>query len=264
VSWGFVGLGEMGAPMAANLAAAGLGLTVFDTDPERVALVRGARAAADVAEVFRGSAVVCVCVRDEGQLDAVASAGVAAGTTLVIHSTVGPAGCRRIASDLAAADVAVVDAPVSGMQMAAAAGTLTFFVGGDDDAVERARPGLEAMGSTLLRVGGVGAGQVVKLANNLVAFGTAGVVREAVALARSSGVDPETLLGALGQGTARSWVIDNWSWLTGEWAAGQPAVEDIVRKDLRAAYRACEQAGIEAPFAELAACLVPSALMRHD
>jgi 3-hydroxyisobutyrate dehydrogenase-like beta-hydroxyacid dehydrogenase len=266
VTVGFVGLGEMGAPMAANLAAGGFELMVFDRDPARVAAT-GAPGAASVRDVARAADPVYVCVRDESQLQSVASEVDAAGTTLVVHSTVGPRVCRQIADDLRAVGVTVVDAPISGMQMAAAAGTLTFFVGGADDAVERVIPGLEAMGSTILRVGDVGSGQVVKLANNLVAFGTAGLVREAVSLAKTHGVEPETLIGALGRGTARSWVIEQWEFLTAGWAASQPggraAIEDIVAKDLGAAQRAFDEAGIGAPFAELAARVVPAAL-GHD
>jgi 3-hydroxyisobutyrate dehydrogenase-like beta-hydroxyacid dehydrogenase len=265
VTVGFVGLGEMGAPMAANLAAGEFELTAFDPDPARVAAL-GVPCAANVRDVARAADVVYVCVRDERQLRTVASEVDAPGTTLVVHSTVGPRACRQIAEDLRAVSVTVVDAPISGMQMAAVAGTLTFFVGGADDAVERVLPGLEAMGSTILRVGDIGSGQVVKLANNLVAFGTAGLVLEAVSLAKTHDVEPETLLGALGRGTARSWVIEQWEFLTAGWAASQPggsaAVEDIVAKDLGAVHRAFDEAGIDAPFAEVAGRVVPPALGR--
>jgi 3-hydroxyisobutyrate dehydrogenase-like beta-hydroxyacid dehydrogenase len=276
-TWGFVGLGEMGDPMAASLLAAGIPLVAFDRDPGRIATAqaRGAQGAGSVAEVAGSADVVSICVRDEHQLDAVVAEGFgaagAAGTTVLVHSTVGPSCCRRVAAELARARVAVVDAPISGMRMAAAAGTLTFFVGGEPDAVQRARPGLEAMGETIVHVGDVGSGQVVKLANNLVAFGTLAFVREAVALGRATGTDAATLLAALRRGTARSWVAEHWDFLTEGWAASQPggaeAIGDIVHKDLDGAAKAAAEAGVQAPFAELAARLVPPALveqLRHE
>lgn len=271
--WGFIGLGEMGEPMAARLLAAGIPLCVFDRDASRMAQAqgRGARGAGSVAEVVRNADIVSICVRDEHQLDAVIAEAFgdteADGTTVLVHSTVGPRCCQRLAAEVARAGVDVIDAPISGMRVAAEAGSLTFFVGGHPESVQRATPGLEAMGETIVHVGDVGSGQVVKLANNLVAFGTLAFLREAVALGSATGTDAATLLSALGRGTAQSWVAEHWDFLTREWALSHPggakAIGDIVHKDLDGAVLAATESGVQAPFAALAARLVPPALVEQ-
>jgi 3-hydroxyisobutyrate dehydrogenase len=123
------------------------------------------------------------------------------------------------------------------------------------------------MGRVVVHVGDVGAGQIVKTANNLVAFATAGVVLEAAALAGRAGIDEQRLIEALGVGSARSWVIENWRFLRHEWRASQPggaaAVEAIVAKDLELAGDAAGEVGVAAPFAALAAQVVPEVLARR-
>lgn len=269
-AWGFIGLGEMGEPMVGNLLQAGIPVTVFDRSPERMALARdrGAVVATDVGEVAHTSDVIAICVRDGGQLEAVLADGLEqatrSGAIIVLHSTVGPNTCREIDRRLAARGVSLLDAPVSGMRMAAVAGSLTFFVGGSLEALEQARPGLDAMGERIFHAGEVGAGQAVKLANNAVAFGTVGLLQEALELGRAAGVAEPLLLDALGAGSARSWVIENWSFLRNEWAASQPggaaAVADIVLKDLELAVETATELGVEASFASVAARRVPPLL----
>ena len=268
--WGFIGLGEMGEPMAVNLLSHGLDVIVFDRSSERVRLVasRGAAAAGSVVAVAEAADVVSVCVRDAQQLEQVLSDGLAeavpSGALVVVHSTVGPGPCRRAAERLTRRGVTLLDAPVSGMRMAALAGTLTFFVGGSAQALDRARRGLEAMGAATLHVGDVGAGQVVKIANNLVAFATVGLVDEVAALAAAAGVEEDRLLAALASGSARSWVIDNWRFLRTEWPNSQPggasAVREIVGKDLGLALATAADLGVDAHFASLAERLVPALL----
>lgn len=272
--WGFIGLGEMGQPMVSSLLAGGLEVIVFDVSAERLARSRsrGAVAAADVSELVRRAPVVSVCVRDGADLQAVLGDGLVEAaspqTTVIIHSTVGRDACRRAAARLAARGATLIDAPVSGMRMAAEAGSLTFFVGGAEESLHRVRHGLEAMGHAVVHVGDVGAGQTVKIANNLAAFAGAGVVNDAVSLARSAGVDEDRLLAALAQGSGRSWVAENWRFLRDEWVASQPggaaAVHDIVEKDLTLAVDAAEALGLEAPFAALAARTVPTILSSAD
>jgi 3-hydroxyisobutyrate dehydrogenase-like beta-hydroxyacid dehydrogenase len=158
----------------------------------------------------------------------------------------------------------VLDAPVSGMRMAAEAGALTFFVGGPDSVLPFVRHGLGAMGEAVIHVGDVGAGQVVKIANNLIAFATAGVVDEAVTVARAAGVDERRLLQGLAHGSARSWIVDNWPFIRREWIASQPggaaAVRTIVQKDLELAVAAADALAVDAPMAALAAGRVPALL----
>jgi 3-hydroxyisobutyrate dehydrogenase len=268
--WGFIGLGEMGAPMVDNLLRHGVDVIAFDVDPSRVtaACERGARGATSPASVMGTTDVVSVCVRDGAQLDALLDDGLdehaSERTVLLVHSTIGAAACRALGERLAVRGAVVLDAPISGMRLAAEQGTLAFFVGGSSDALERVRHGLDAMGRVTIHVGDVGAGQAVKIANNLVAFGTAGIVHEATELARLAGVDEERVIEALAVGSARSWVVEHWSFLRREWIHSQPggaaAVRDIVGKDLSLATGAANEAEIPAPFAELAERLVPRVL----
>lgn len=268
--WGFIGLGEMGEPMAGCLLGQGLDVVAFDQDPARVALAasRGATAAASVAEVALTADVVSICVRDAAQVDGVLDDGLvehaSPETAVLIHSTIGQEACRATAARLTARGAAVLDAPVSGMRMAAEAGTLAFFVGGAQEAVDRVRPGLHAMGRVVVHVGDLGAGQIAKIANNLVAFANAGILHEATVLARAAGLDEGRLLAALGEGSARSWAVENWEFLRRRWIDSHPggaaAVRAIVEKDLALATSAAADAGSEAPFTALAAAVVPGVL----
>jgi 3-hydroxyisobutyrate dehydrogenase-like beta-hydroxyacid dehydrogenase len=268
--WGFIGLGEMGAPMVSSLLAGGLEVIAFDLDPGRLAGAgaRGATTASSVAEIARAAAVVSICVRDAADLGAVLDDGLVAAATpetiVLVHSTVGREACVASAARLGERGAALLDAPVSGMRMAAEEAALTFFVGGRERVLASVRAGLEAMGRAVVHVGDVGAAQVVKIANNLVAFASAGVLHEAVSLARAAAVDEDRLLDALALGSARSWVVENWRFLSGEWSASQPegaaAVRAIVEKDLSLAVAAARAVAVEAPLAERAAELVPGLL----
>ena len=188
---GFVGLGNIGKPMALRLAAAdGIELTVYDVAPEPVAelVAAGATAAADVAGIEAD--VVCVMVRDDDQVRSVAAA-LRPGTVLVIHSTVGPG----TPASLAAEGLTVLDAPVSGGPMGAADGSLAIMVGGSGDAFDIASPALEAMGSKVVHAGPLGAGTRMKLARNLIHFVAFTAVTEAQRLAEAADLD----LVALGE-----------------------------------------------------------------
>lgn len=269
-AWGFIGLGEMGEPMVASLLGQGLDVVAFDRDPRRARLAagRGATAASSVAEVALAADVVSICVRDAEQVDAVLDDGllehVSQQTVVLIHSTIGREACRAAAARLGAREATVLDAPVSGMRMAAEAGALAFFVGGAPEALDRVRPGLDAMGRVVVHVGDIGAGQIAKIANNLVAFANAAVVHEATELGRAAGLDEGRLLAALSEGSARSWAVENWPFLRRGWIdsqpGGAPAVRAIVEKDLALAAGAVADLGIEAPFTALAGRIVPAAL----
>ncbi|NYI45711.1 3-hydroxyisobutyrate dehydrogenase [Nocardioides aromaticivorans] len=188
---GFVGLGNIGKPMALRLAATeGLALQVYDVAPDPVAelVAAGATAVASVAAM--DADVVCVMVRDDDQVRAVA-AEVPHGTVLVVHSTVAPA----TPAELVAAGHRVLDAPVSGGPMGAAEGSLAIMVGGEADAFDAARPALEAMGTKVVHAGPIGAGTRMKLARNLIHFVAFTAVTEAQRLAEAGGLD----LVALGE-----------------------------------------------------------------
>ena len=184
---GFVGLGNIGKPMALRLANADdVELTVHDVAPDPVAelVAAGAKAAGDAGELAAVADVVCVMVRDDDQVRTVA-AEVGAGPVLVIHSTVAP----DTPAGLASRGLTVLDAPVSGGPMGAADGSLAIMVGGSDDAFAAARPALEAMGSKVVHAGPLGAGTRMKLARNLIHFVAFTAVTEAQRLAEASGLD---------------------------------------------------------------------------
>ena len=192
---GFVGLGNIGKPMALRLAAsAEIELTVYDVAPDPVAELEkaGARAASSVAALAAASDVVCVMVRDDDQVRDVLGEilGVSGdGQTVVIHSTVGPDTPGQLADTAARHGVKVVDAPVSGGAMGAADGTLAIMVGGSDEAFAAARPALDVMGSLVTHAGPIGAGTKFKLARNLMHFVAFTAATEAQRLAEAAGLD---------------------------------------------------------------------------
>jgi 3-hydroxyisobutyrate dehydrogenase len=184
---GFVGLGNIGKPMALKLAGAeGVELSVYDVAPEPVAelTAAGAHAVGSVGELASVSDVVCVMVRDDDQVRSVAEA-VGPGTVLVIHSTVAPG----TPAELESRGLTVLDAPVSGGPMGAADGSLAIMVGGSDEAFVAARPALDLMGSKVVHAGPLGAGTRMKLARNLIHFVAFTAVTEAQRLAESAGLD---------------------------------------------------------------------------
>lgn len=197
---GFVGLGLMGRPMAANIAAAGHPLVVHNRTREKAesfAAAHDARVADSAADVARRADVTVTMLADQSALDAVYAgsdgllAGLTAGMVAIDMSTVGPRFARRLGERVAAADAAFLDAPVSGSVAAAQGATLTLLVGGDAPTVERAESVLRAMGAPLHHVGPVGAGQAIKLAVNTIVYGLSQAVSEALVLAERSGVDRE-------------------------------------------------------------------------
>ncbi|MBI2244237.1 MAG: NAD(P)-dependent oxidoreductase, partial [Nocardioides sp.] len=184
---GFVGLGNIGKPMALRLAAAdGIDLWVYDVlrEPVEELEAAGARGAASVAALAARSDVVCVMVRDDDQVRKVADE-VGPGPVLVVHSTVAPG----TPAGLGALGVRVLDAPVSGGPMGAADGSLAIMVGGAEGDLEAARPALEVLGSKLVHAGPLGAGTRMKLARNLIHFVAFTAATEAQRLAEAAGLD---------------------------------------------------------------------------
>ncbi|MEV5575952.1 NAD(P)-dependent oxidoreductase [Spirillospora sp. NPDC052269] len=190
---GFVGLGQMGAPMAKHLVKRDL--IVYDTRPEAVAplLSEGARAASGIAELAAESDLVSVMVRDDAQVNEVAAKALPAmlpGSVLAIHSTIRARTAENLAARAAAnaGTIHVVDAPVSGGFMGAADGTLAVMVGGTDEAFEACREPFATWADLVLHMGPVGAGTRTKLARNLLHFTAFTAAAEAQRLAEASGV----------------------------------------------------------------------------
>jgi 3-hydroxyisobutyrate dehydrogenase len=249
----FVGLGAMGAPMAARLAGAGIGVAGFDRDAAAQARWRAAHA----AEAFALDECECVitCVTDEAALTALAPGlleALPAGALWIDHTTTCAATAERLARDCAAADAHFVDAPVSGGPDGAAAGGLVVMAGGVDVDVARARPLLAAYAARVVHLGPPGSGQLAKLANQVAIAGTVRGLAEAVTLARAGGLDVAALLDALSGGTAASRQLER---TRGAWLAGAAFDEACawLAKDLALALDAGHRLRTELPTAALIA-----------
>jgi 3-hydroxyisobutyrate dehydrogenase len=270
---GFLGLGTMGAAMAANLARAGFAVTAWNRSPGRAPELDdlGVTRADTPAEVARATDIVVVCVSDTPDVEAVlfGSGGLADGARpgqLVIDcSTISPSATRDFASRLREHGVALVDAPVSGGSEGAQKATLTIFCGGAEEDVERARPILAAMGKTITHVGPSGAGQAVKAVNQVILAGTYLGVAEGIVLAIKAGLDVSQVVEALGGGAAQSWVLANRSerMRVNDYPLGFKVA--LHRKDLGIALGLAREMGADLPVAELAADFETDLIARgHD
>lgn len=216
---GFVGLGNMGAPMARNLLKNGHSLQAFDLSEDALRSLAQAgaavcaspkQAAADaelVVTMLPAAAHVRSVLTDEqGVL-----AGIAPGVTIVDSSTIDPASAQAFAKLAAAHGNAFVDAPVSGGTGGAAAGTLTFMVGAGETLFAEIAPVLGAMGKNIVRCGDTGMGQVAKICNNLLLGITMTGVAEAMSLGAALGIDPKVLAGIINTSTGRCWSSDTYN-----------------------------------------------------
>lgn len=217
-SIGFIGLGTMGAGMARNLARAGFPLTVMTRQFEKAEAfaheVSGVRPVRTAAEVGRGSEVVVSSVPDAPEVEQVhlgehgTASGAARGAIVIDTSTIAAEAARGIAAKLAERGIAFLDAPVSGGQKGAVEGTLTFFVGGEAAALEKARPVFQAMGKRITHLGPSGAGQLGKAANQILVGVNLMAVSEALAFAKKAGLPLAALHEALTAGAANSWALE--------------------------------------------------------
>lgn len=198
---GFIGLGNIGAPMARRLLDRPDELVVLDVAAAATApfAAEGATVAATPAELAARARVISIVVRDEAQVADVLDgpdgllAAATAGTVVAVHSTISAEGAVALAERASAAGVDLVDAPISGGAMGAHEGTLAVMVGGSDDAVERARPVLERYASLVVHCGPVGQGTRMKIARNLITFASFAAVGEAQRLAQAAGLDVAAL-----------------------------------------------------------------------
>ena len=213
---GYIGLGIMGRACAANLLRAGHALFIYARRPESCAelAAQGAQVCASPAELARQVDIVISNVSDTPDVEEVmlgeqgVAQGAHPGLVAVDMSTIKPLAARDIAARLAAVGVDFLDAPVSGGEIGAINGTLTIMVGGKAEALEKARPALQAMGKTITHIGDSGAGQVAKACNQIVVAVSIEAVAEAMKLARACGVDPAPVREALLGGFAGSRVLD--------------------------------------------------------
>ena len=267
---GFLGLGNMGGPMAANLIKAGHDVAGFDPVPaarERL-VAAGGRAAGSIAEAVRDAEVVLSMLPEGRQVRAayLEAGGVlemaAAGTLLIDCSTIDVETARAVAAAAAARGLAMLDAPVSGGVGGATAGTLTFMVGGETAAFERARPILEAMGKAVIHAGPSGNGQAAKICNNMILGVTMIAVGEAFVLAEKLGLDKQKLFDISSKSSGQCWSLTTYCPVPGPVPTSpanrgyQPGfTADMMLKDLKLAQQAAQGAGAATPLGAAAAAL---------
>jgi 3-hydroxyisobutyrate dehydrogenase len=211
----FIGLGNMGAPMALNLVKAGHALVVYDLLPTGVAQLTaaGAQAAGSAREAVAGAEVVITMLPASQHVE-----GLYLGEDLLGHidlkalvidcSTIAPETARKVAAAAQARGISMLDAPVSGGTAGAAAGTLTFIVGGDAGALARGRPVLERMGKNVFHAGPAGSGQVAKICNNMLLGVLMAGTAEALALGVANGLDPKVLSEIIAKSSGRNWATE--------------------------------------------------------
>ena len=209
---GFIGLGIMGKPMAKNLLKAGNSLTVHNRriDPVEELVKDGATRAASSKEVARSTDIIITMLPDSADSELVILGengvleGAREGATIIDMSSIAPLVSQKIAAEAAKRNVEMLDAPVSGGEPGAVAGTLAIMVGGKEEIFDRCLPILQTMGRSVVRVGDVGAGNVVKLANQIIVAANIEAIGEAFVLAQKAGIDPELVFQAIRAGLAGS------------------------------------------------------------
>jgi 3-hydroxyisobutyrate dehydrogenase len=266
----FIGLGNMGGPMAVNLAKAGHSLTAFDLSPAACeqAVAAGLALAASAADAVAEADVVISMLPASRHVEGLYLGSndqegllqkIRAGTLVIDCSTIAPASSRRVAQAAAQKGLAMIDAPVSGGTAGAAGATLTFMIGGDAPAVERARPLLEAMGRNLFHAGESGAGQAAKVCNNMLLgilmIGTS----EALSLGIANGLDPAVLSEIMRRSSGGNWALEKYNPLPGV-MEGVPASKnyaggfgtDLMLKDLGLAMESALVTGSSTPLGSMA------------
>jgi len=249
---GFIGLGNLGAPVARRIAGAGYRLTVWARRAETLATVSdlAVRVASSPRDVAASSDVVGICVRTDGDVCTVMEggdgvlAGARPGTIVALHSTIDPETCRRLAEQAAVHDVTVIDAPLSGGHPAAEQGDLLVMTGGDPAAAERCRPLFETFGSLVLHMGPVGTAQRAKLVNNVLLTANIGLAADAIGLGQALDIDPDMLARALQHGTGRSYGLGLLV-RTREDGAMAAAGWGLLRKDVDLLVDAASRAGAD-------------------
>jgi 3-hydroxyisobutyrate dehydrogenase len=249
---GFIGLGIMGQGMVRNLLKAGFEVYVWNRSPHKMdALIdAGAHATSSPADVAAHTNIIITCVSDTADVEEVilrengAIYGINPGDLLIDMSTISPEKTRYFAGCLAQKGAFMLDAPISGGSEGAANGTLSIMVGGDAAQVERAMPAFDAMGKAITHVGAIGAGQTVKLVNQILVVVTMLGVGEALLFAEAGGLDLEKTLTAVTQGAAGSWMLSNRGpqVINRDWRPGFTI--DLQQKDLRLVLEAADQMGI--------------------
>jgi 2-hydroxy-3-oxopropionate reductase len=269
---GFVGLGIMGGPMAANLVKAGFDVIGYNRspDPIRRLVEAGGRGADSLADAVRDAEVVVTMVPDSPDVEAVALGedGIYAtarpGTLHLEMSTIRPDVAKKVGEAGKERGFRVLDAPVSGGEQGAIDATLSVMVGGDPNDFADARPVLEAVGKTIVHVGPVGAGQTVKAANQLIVAGTIELVAEAIVFLEAYGVDTAAAVRVLAGGLAGNAILDRKAaaMLARDFTPGFRV--ELHHKDLGIVTSAAREAGVVIPLGAVVAQLVASLKAQGD
>ncbi|QHL90905.1 3-hydroxyisobutyrate dehydrogenase [Sphingomonas changnyeongensis] len=258
---GFIGLGNMGGGMAANLARGGHDVRAFDLSADALARAEaaGCLAAATAAEAASGAEAVVTMLPAGAHVAQVYEeavfAAAPAGALLIDCSTIDVATARRVAEAAVARGLAAVDAPVSGGIAAAAGGTLTFMVGGPAEAFRRAEPILALMGKAVIHAGPAGAGQAAKICNNMLLGASMVATAETFLLARKLGLDPQTFYDIASKASGQCWSMTSYCPLPGV-GPDSPADRDyqggfaaaLMLKDLKLAVKAAADADASVPM----------------
>ena len=218
----FIGLGNMGAPMAINLAKAGHSVKVFDLSHDAIAKVvaAGGQAASCATTAVQGAEVVITMLPASQHVESLflgnadqqgLLAHITKGTLVIDSSTIAAATSQKVAKAAAALGIDFMDAPVSGGTGGAIAGTLTFMVGGSDAQLARAQPLLEKMGTNIFHAGGVGAGQTAKICNNMLLGILMVGTSEAIALGVANGLDPKVLSEIMRRSSGGNWALEKYN-----------------------------------------------------
>jgi 2-hydroxy-3-oxopropionate reductase len=257
---GFIGTGLMGLPMATNLLKAGYAVTACNRTRSRAEPLTalGGLVVDCGREVAERSDVVITIVSDTPDVEQVILGmngvveSLRPGMIVIDMSTISPRVTKRIASDLAARGAEMLDAPVSGGEKGAIEGTLSIMVGGRQETVEKCRPIFEAMGKKLVYCGSNGQGQMVKLCNQITIASNLVAAAEAVAFARKAGLDPHTMIEAVGAGAAGSWVVNVLGPKMADHDFAPGFMVKLQQKDLRLVMQAASELGVSLPGAMLA------------
>ncbi len=266
----FIGLGNMGGPMAENLIKSGMRVTVFDLVADAVAALKskGAKAAQSAVEAVKDADVVITMLPaakhvkslylgDDGIINATQP-----GTLMIDSSTIDAESARMVGEAVVKAGRLFVDAPVSGGTAGAQAGTLTFIMGGKDDAIAKATPVLQCMGKNLFHAGDTGAGQVAKICNNMLLAVLMAGTSEALQLAIDNGLDPKVVSDIMLQSSGCNWTLQKYNPCPGV-MENVPASKDylggfmvkLMNKDLNLAMNAAANSESATPMAAMAQSL---------
>ncbi|MGE0682982.1 MAG: NAD(P)-dependent oxidoreductase [Candidatus Binatia bacterium] len=268
---GFIGLGNIGKPMAINVAKAGFDLMVYDLreEPCKELAAAGAKVARSAQEIGAHGEIIELVVVDDAQVEAAILGeggvlnGARPGSVIAIHSTVHPKTIRKVAELAKAKGVGVIDAEVSGGERGAYAKTLCYMVGGDKALFDKCQPVFATSGAHIFHLGELGSGAVAKLAHNLIVYVNMLAASEGMRLAETFGLDLKAMQEVVHAGAAQSRVADNWTQqrkMKDTYTTGPQGLMQLMHKDLRLALELGHDLGLGLPGAALAQQLLDRTL----